>query len=68
MNLDPIVALAGAAYKTGNQMFAIELLSQGAAVSIAMYQSQDAELVGMDCKTVAAVIDDRIQRNDSPLK
>lgn len=62
MNLDPIVALAGAAANNGLRMFAKELLDNGAAVSIALYQAEDASLAGADDLTVARIIDDRIKR------
>lgn len=69
MNLDPIVALAGAAAKSGNRMFAADMLNaSGATVSVALYQSHDATLVGMDDVTTAMTIDDRIQNNRSALK
>lgn len=63
MNLDPIVALAGAAANNGLRMFAKELLDvDGAAVYVALYQLDDASLTGSDDLTVARVIDDRIKR------
>ena len=63
MNLDPIVALAGAAANNGMRMFARELLGiDGAAVYVALYQLDDASLTGADDLTVARVIDDRIKR------
>lgn len=63
MNLDPIVALAGAAANNGMRMFAKELLdTDGAAVYVALYQLDDASLKGADDLTVARVIDDRIKR------
>jgi len=61
LNLDPIVVLAGAAANNGLRMFARELLDNGAAVSIALYQAEDARLAGADDLTVARIIDDRIK-------
>lgn len=68
MNLDPIVALAGAAANNGMRMFAKELLDNGAAVSIALYQADDVSLVGADAVTVARIIDDRIKSGASALR
>lgn len=68
MNLDPIVALAGAAANNGMRMLAQELLGNGATVSIALYQAADASLVGADDLTVARIIDDRIKKGASALK
>ena len=68
MNLDPIVVLAGAAANNGMRMLANELLRHGAAVSIALYQSEDNTLVGADSVTVACIIDDRIKYGVSALR
>ena len=68
MNLDPIVVLAGAAANNGMRMLADELLRHGATVSIALYQSEDVSLIGVNAVTVACIIDDRIKYGVSALR
>lgn len=68
MNLNPIVALAGAAHNTGMRMFANQLLNvQGGVVSTTLYIANDPTLKGLSDNIVAAIVDDRIKYGVSAL-